>query len=272
MAYYEGETLSQRIRRGPLPVNQAVNIAIQMAQGLAEAHAHSVVHRDIKPSNVILTSQGVAKIVDFGLARVVKSATLTQSGGITGTIAYMSPEQAVGKRVDQRTDIWSLGVVLAEMLTGQNPFQRDTLPSIMLAIMGQPPGLIDGVPPELQPIIYRALSKDPESLYQNCAELLADLQQIRLEGGAPAGVDDSSPTRSVRPEEFRKYVEKASGSVWRLLGALSRSRSKPKNLSSCADFSCAENKCLYSACANSNSFRMRGSERARVARGGSERN
>jgi tetratricopeptide (TPR) repeat protein len=216
MAFYEGETLSQRIRREPLPVNQAVNITIQMAQGLAEAHAHHVVHRDIKPSNVILTSQGVAKIVDFGLARVVSSATLTQSGGITGTIAYMSPEQAVGKRVDQRTDIWSLGVVLAEMLTGQNPFQRDTLPSIMLAIMGQPPALMDGVPPELQPIIYRALSKDPESRYQSCAELLADLQQIRMESGAPAGVDDSAPTRSVRPEEFRKYVERASGSVWPL--------------------------------------------------------
>jgi serine/threonine-protein kinase len=224
MAFYEGETLSQRIRRGPLPVNQAVNIAIQMAQGLAEAHAHNVVHRDIKPSNVILTSQGVAKIVDFGLARVVSSATLTQSGGITGTIAYMSPEQAVGKRVDQRTDIWSLGVVLAEMLTGQNPFQRDTLPSIMLAIMGQPPAMMDGVPPELQPIIYRALSKDPESRYPSCAELLADLQQIHVEAGAPVGVDDSSPTRSVRPEEFRKFVEKASGSVWPLEGPRKQSR------------------------------------------------
>src|SRR6266436_1083088 len=125
MAYYEGQTLSQKIRGGPLPMNEAVDIATQVASGLAEAHARNIVHRDIKPSNVILTAQGVAKIVDFGLARVVSSASTTLSIGVTGTPAYMSPEQARGERVDQRTDIWSLGVVLAEIVTGRHPFQQE---------------------------------------------------------------------------------------------------------------------------------------------------
>ena len=209
MAYYEGETLAQKIRRGPLPASEAVDIAIQMARGLSEAHARNIIHRDIKPSNVILTSQRVAKIVDFGLARVLSTPSATQSLGIAGTVAYMSPEQALGKELDQRSDIWSLGVVVAEMLTGKHPFKRDTLPSVMVAIMNQPPEQMDGVPPELQRIIYRALAKDPANRYQSCKEFLADLEKTR----AQLRVDDTAPTQSIRSRDFQKYVEHASGSL-----------------------------------------------------------
>jgi eukaryotic-like serine/threonine-protein kinase len=112
MAYYEGETLLERIRRGPMSPANAVDIVRQAAQGLQQAHARGIIHRDIKPSNILLTPQGVVKIVDFGLARAIQSASATLSTEISGSAAYMSPEQALGKPLDQRTDLWSLGVVL----------------------------------------------------------------------------------------------------------------------------------------------------------------
>ena len=215
MAYYEGETLAQKIRRGPFPSRDAVDIAIQIAQGLAAAHARNIVHRDIKPSNVIITIDGVVKIVDFGLARVVSTPSATQTGGTTGTVGYMSPEQTLGKAVDQRTDIWALGVILAELLTGENPFRRDTVPSIIVAILNEPPRPLEGVPADLQQIVYRALSKDPAHRYQNCAEMLADLTAIRAHLPEPtAAPDPSAPTRSIRSAELQKVVEQASKSAW----------------------------------------------------------
>jgi len=206
MAYYEGKTLAQRIREGPLPVGQAVDIAIQVARGLSEAHARNIVHRDIKPSNLILTSQNVVKMVDFGLALVVSAQTATQSLGIAGTVAYMSPEQTLGKLVDQRSDIWSLGVVFAEMLTGRHTFQRETLSAVLLAIMNEPPLPLDGVPVELQRIIYHALAKDPAERYQSCKELLSDLQRLKA--------DDTAPTQSTRREDLGKFVKHASSPTW----------------------------------------------------------
>jgi serine/threonine protein kinase/tetratricopeptide (TPR) repeat protein len=217
MAYYEGETLSQLIKRGPLPPAEAVDIAIQIARGLAEAHGRQIVHRDIKPSNVIRTAQNVAKIVDFGLARVVTSASATQSLGTTGTLAYMSPEQAAGKPVDQRTDIWALGVTLAEMLTGRNPFWRDDAHGVLFAILNQPPAAMEEVPLELQQIIYRALAKEPAKRYQDCHEMLADLEKARAgltERTKANTVDDLAPTQSIRPKDFEKYVEHASSPTW----------------------------------------------------------
>ena len=112
MAFYEGESLAQKIRRGPLKLREAGDIAMQVAKGLEAAHARNIVHRDVKPSNILITPQGVVKIVDFGLARVVTSASMTQTGGTSGTVGYMSPEQSLGKPIDVRTDIWALGVVL----------------------------------------------------------------------------------------------------------------------------------------------------------------
>src|ERR1700691_1939596 len=120
MAYYEGETISQKLRHGPLPYPQAVGIAIDVALGLAKAHRHGVIHRDIKPGNIIVTGDGAVKILDFGLAKLTSIASIG-TGKTVGTVAYMSPEQLCGKSVDERTDIWAWGVVLFEMLTGRLP-------------------------------------------------------------------------------------------------------------------------------------------------------
>jgi eukaryotic-like serine/threonine-protein kinase len=124
MAYYEGETLTQRINRGIVSVRDSLDYAIQMARGLGAAHARNLVHRDIKPSNVIITNDNLVKIVDFGLARAVASVSATQSVSNTGTLPYMAPEQILGEPVDQRADVWALGVIIVQMLTGSHPFLR----------------------------------------------------------------------------------------------------------------------------------------------------
>jgi serine/threonine protein kinase len=139
MTYYEGESLAERLRGGRLGVENAVDLACQVACGLEHAHAHGIIHRDIKPSNVMITREGVAKIVDFGLAHHFGPTESTQSANLSGTLLYMSPEQVMGKPVDSRTDLWSLGVVLYQMLTGRLPFEGENPAAAILAIMNAAP-------------------------------------------------------------------------------------------------------------------------------------
>jgi non-specific serine/threonine protein kinase len=185
MAYYQGETLNDKISSRPLPIAEAIDIAIQVAEGLHEAHAKKIIHRDIKSANIIITENGQVKILDFGLAKLKGQTRLTKEGTTLGTVAYMSPEQASGEKVDHRSDIWSLGVVLYEMLTGQIPFRGEYDQAIMYAVMNeeQEPitGLRTGVPLELERILNKTLAKDPRERYQTTADLLVDLRKIQKE-------------------------------------------------------------------------------------------
>jgi serine/threonine-protein kinase len=213
MAFYEGETLARKISSGPIALVEVVDIAIQTARGLAEAHARAVIHRDIKPGNIILTQQHIAKIVDFGLARVNTSADSTQTLGTAGTIGYMSPEQTLGKAVDQRTDIWALGLVIAEMITGRNPFQRDSAAATIVAILNEAPMLPDEIPLELRRIVYRALSKDAATRYLTSGGMLADLEafQSQIDPQPVKTVIRRSP---VNDAAFRQSVQQASRQMW----------------------------------------------------------
>ncbi len=214
MAFYEGRSLANKIHDG-MPVHEALDVAIQMAKGLEAAHARNVVHRDVKPGNVLIAANGLVKIVDFGLARIVTSVSMTQSGGTSGTIGYMSPEQSLGKGIDARTDIWALGVVLAEMLSGQNPFHRDSMPAQVVAILSEPPLPMKGVSPDLQQIVYRALSKDPTHRYQTCSEMRAELENSLAALGPANFGDPSAPTITLKPGQLKKYIDRASQSAWR---------------------------------------------------------
>src|SRR5271156_686161 len=176
MAFYEGRSLADRIRDGALPPREAIDIACQMCAGLAEAHAHGILHRDIKPSNVMLTGSHVVKIVDFGLARFLSDETASQAA-TAGTAAYMSPEQSMGKNVDFRTDLWAVGVVLAEMLTAESPFQGASVTAVLFSILNEPPKGIERVHPELQKILFHCLAKDPEKRYPTALNLRAALEE-----------------------------------------------------------------------------------------------
>jgi tetratricopeptide (TPR) repeat protein len=221
MAYYEGKSLAQKIRSsGALSPAETADISIQMLKGLEHAHTHGIEHRDIKPSNIMLTQDGMVKIVDFGLAHVSQQ-TASKTHGISGTVAYMSPEQTLGRPVDTKSDIWAAGIVMVEMLTGHNPFARDTIPATVFAIINDPPSLPDTVPQELQQVVYRGLSKDPARRYQHCAEMLHDLEKLRPglpEAAASQKGDPNADTRSFRrgkeSSEFRRSREWASVSAW----------------------------------------------------------
>jgi eukaryotic-like serine/threonine-protein kinase len=186
MAFYDGETVRKKIERAPLKLDEALDIAIQVAGGLAKAHGQGIVHRDIKPANVMVTKDGVAKIVDFGLATLSGMTRLTRTGTTVGTVGYMSPEQTRGERVDHRSDVWSLGAMLYEMVTGQPPFRGDYENAVVYSIVNTQPepitSLRTGVPVELERIVGKALAKDPSERYQHLDEMLVDLRHIRKEG------------------------------------------------------------------------------------------
>ncbi len=183
MECIEGEDLGIRIKSGALEFSEAIDVAVQVAEGLAAAHERGIVHRDVKPANIVVTSKGRAKIMDFGLARTAGGARLTRLGTTVGTVAYMSPEQARGHDVDHRTDIWSLGVVLHEMLTGDRPFTGDRDQAVIYSILNAEPAsiasLVPGAPPELAGALVKALAKDPAARYQSAGDLASDLIAVR---------------------------------------------------------------------------------------------
>jgi TolB-like protein/Tfp pilus assembly protein PilF len=191
MAFVEGESLRTRIERGPLKLDEAMDIGLQVARGLREAHNKGIVHRDIKSANIMVTQEGQAKIMDFGLARVRGGTLLTREGTAMGTVAYMSPEQARGEEVDERTDIWSFGVVLFEMLSGQLPFQGEHDQTIIHSILKEQPRPISDLRPEisksLQELVGKAMEKNPDRRYQSMDELVDDLRSVS-EGIEPEGI------------------------------------------------------------------------------------
>jgi serine/threonine-protein kinase len=175
MPFYSGETVKAKIARGPLPIEQARDYALQTAAGLSHAHAAGIVHRDIKPANLMVTASGLVKILDFGIAKV-GSEKLTQAGMLLGTLAYMSPEQAGGEPVDHKTDLWALGAVLYEMVTGNPPFAEcldGDLLSLFCAIQLRDPAPIRSLRPEvpetLATIVHQLLQKDPARRPQDAA-------------------------------------------------------------------------------------------------------
>src|SRR2546425_3333677 len=190
MQYVEGETLDIRMKRKPLALSESLSIAAQVADALAEAHAHGIIHRDIKPSNIIITSREQAKVMDFGLAKVIHQADrvdaeaetqtlLTAPDAIPGTVPYMSPEQLRGEKLDPRSDIFSFGVVLYEMLTGRQPFARASAAATISAILTQEtPGLTCSRADEfeeLQRVVRKCLEKDRERRYQTMSDVHDDL-------------------------------------------------------------------------------------------------
>ncbi|MDX1741082.1 MAG: serine/threonine-protein kinase, partial [Rhodothermales bacterium] len=179
MAHYPGETLKTRLAEGRMTVDAAVEIIRQLADGLARAHRQGVVHRDIKPANIILTEDNRAVILDFGLAKLAGAADLTKTGSTLGTVPYMSPEQARGEHLDHRTDIWSVGVILYEMLAGRRPFIGEYDQAVVYAILNEEPppltSLNPEVPESLGRVVERTLHKDPEQRYSDIIELANDL-------------------------------------------------------------------------------------------------
>jgi eukaryotic-like serine/threonine-protein kinase len=216
--YIDGETLRTALNRGAIEPARAVSIALQVASALAQAHAAGIIHRDLKPGNIMLRQDGYVKIIDFGLAKLVDEPLRTSSrgswttpGSILGTVHYMSPEQARGQELDHRTDLWSLGVILYEMLGHKRPFEGDTDSHIIVAILDQPTPPLSGLGselPKLERVVRRALEKDPAKRYYSAAELGADLRQIHAANPAFAvpPLTFARPKRSKRSSRLTTAV------------------------------------------------------------------
>ena len=194
--YIEGKTLHTRLGKEPMPLNEILRISMQVVEAIAAAHAAGIVHRDIKPENVMIRGDGYVKVLDFGLAKLTEQANYsgefdnesetmveTNPGMILGTVAYMSPEQARGREIDSRSDIWSVGVLLYEMITGIRPFAGETTSDVLAAILrSSPPDMTPyGVPTELEHIVSKALRKDRDERYQNIRDMLIDLKDLARE-------------------------------------------------------------------------------------------
>jgi len=229
--FVDGENLKQLVARaGPLPVDRAVELAMQVARGLAFAHANGYVHRDVKPQNVLLNGSGEAKVTDFGIARSLDvQHGMTQTGTVLGTSDYIAPEQAQGQHVDEHTDVYSLGIVLYEMLTGDVPFRGDNFVAVAMQHINQPPPAVStsrpDVPPRLDAAVARALAKRPEDRFPTMEafanELEACLHELRTPGADETMVlPAAAPSRVRRPARLPRRRRRGRGNTAALLIAL----------------------------------------------------
>jgi serine/threonine protein kinase len=201
MAFYDGETLRQKLASGPLSINDTVNTAIQIMHGLEKAHNQGIIHRDITPANIMISSDNTVKILDFGLAKLAGQMGITKTDSTAGTVAYLSPELAAGKKVDHRTDIWSVGVLIYQMITAELPFKGEIDQVVIYSILNEDPKPImdlgKDIPQELDQVIQKLLIKNPEDRYQYVNAALSDLRKIQNTiSSKPVQLDTKDKNRS----------------------------------------------------------------------------
>jgi len=227
MELVEGDTLDARVKGQPMDVPHILDFAIQVADALEEAHSKGVIHRDIKPANIMITQKGQVKVLDFGLAKVMSSSssdsnlskiateTGTEPGLVLGTVQYMSPEQALGKTVDHRSDLFSFGIVLYQMTTGRLPFSAESATETINRIVNNPPDAVArynySCPPELEHMIRKSLEKDPDRRYQSAHELLIDLKNLKRD--TESGTTQMRTTATIQKPASRRWWPAAAGAV-----------------------------------------------------------
>jgi serine/threonine-protein kinase len=212
MEFIEGLDLKRLLReRGGLPPSEAYDLAIQVAEGLQAVHEAGIIHRDLKTPNIIRDTQGVARLMDFGIAKRQDAETLTANGHLVGTPEYMSPEQGQGQKVDFRSDVYALGVVTYEMFTGRVPFRGDTPISTILKHIHDPPPLegrpADHIPPDLKPVLRRALAKDPSDRYATARDFAEGLRRARSASGREEAVDTEALEMPTLPAPSRRPLQ-----------------------------------------------------------------
>ncbi len=209
MAFCEGKNLHNLTKEGKLDLENSLSIVIQVAEGLSEAHDKGIIHRDIKPANIMIDESFHAKIMDFGLAKLSDRTGLTRTGAAVGTVSYMSPEQIRGDETDSRSDIWSLGIVLYELITGKHPFEGEYDAAVLYSILNQRPSPSDkvnvAIPPDLAALVERTLEKKPENRYQSMDDMLEDLHTVKHLIGHPA-----EPSEHVRRFGRRKRLMRSA--------------------------------------------------------------
>ena len=214
MEYLDGQTLKDKIKTESLSRDEIINIAIAVLQGIKSAHNHNIIHRDIKTENIMITDSGTVKIMDFGLARNLENRNITKVNTTLGTIAYMSPEQIEGSKVDQRSDIFSFGIVLYEMITGQLPFMGEHEASTLYSIVNEPIPNILELEPDIEPglaaIVEKAVEKKPDGRYQSAKEIIEDLNELK------SGITKSN----IITKELKSTITKVKKSKWRMGGVI----------------------------------------------------
>lgn len=219
MDYYEGKTLKDKIKKGPLSFEEFFNLSIQIAEGISKAHKIGIIHRDIKPANIFITKDGVVKILDFGLAKLTGKTMMTQTGSTLGTVAYLSPEQARGEEVDHRADIWSFGIVMYEMLTGQIPFKSEYEQATIYSILNDEIKPISSLRPEinleLNTLVMDCLVKDQNDRCQSTAEIRRKLKFIAGTSGLIQAKTGVQKKITASPTEIENEIKESSSKKWK---------------------------------------------------------